>query len=108
MLSNKEKFIFTSELALAISNGLQIEEGLKMLAGFDAGVSHCAKKLMDIMQDGTSFVDALKQSNDFDEYMIQMVVVGQSIGNLDVVLKELSVYYERQTKLTYQIQDAIT
>lgn len=108
MLSNKEKFIFTSELALAISNGLQIEEGLKMLAGFDAGVSHCAKKLMDIMQDGTSFVDALKQSNDFDEYMIQMVVIGQSIGNLDVVLKELSVYYERQKKLNYQIQDAIT
>lgn len=108
MLSNKEKFIFTSELALAISNGLQIEEGLKMLAGFDAGVSSCAKKLMDIMQNGTSFVDALKQSNDFDEYMIQMVVVGQSIGNLDVVLKELSVYYERQKKLNYQIQDAIT
>lgn len=44
MLSNKEKFIFTSELALAISNGLQIEEGLKMLAGFDAGVSRCAQK----------------------------------------------------------------
>lgn len=108
MLSNKEKFIFTSELALAISNGLQIEEGLKMLAGFDAGVSRCAKKLMDIMQDGNFFVDALKQSNDFDEYMIQMVVVGQSIGNLDVVLKELSVYYERQKKLNYQIQDAIT
>ena len=108
MLSNKEKFIFTSELALAISNGLQIEEGLKMLVGFDAGVSRCAKKLMDIMQDGTSFVDALKQSNNFDEYMIQMVVVGQSIGNLDVVLKELSVYYERQKKLNYQIQDAIT
>ena len=108
MLSNKEKFIFTSELALAISNGLQIEEGLKMLAGFDAGVSHCAKKLMDITKDGNSFVDALKQSNDFDEYMIQMVVVGQSIGNLDVVLKELSVYYERQKKLNYQIQDAIT
>lgn len=108
MLSNKEKFIFTSELALAISNGLQIEEGLKMLAGFDAGVSRCAKKLMDIMQNGTSFVDALKQSNDFDEYMIQMVVVGQSIGNLDVVLKELSVYYERQKKVNYQIQDAIT
>ena len=40
--------------------------------------------------------------------MIQMVVVGQSIGNLDVVLKELSVYYERQKKLNYQIQDAIT
>lgn len=39
----QRKIYFTSELALAISNGLQIEEGLKMLAGFDAGVSHCAK-----------------------------------------------------------------
>lgn len=44
MLSNKEKFIFTSELALAISNGLQIEEGLKMLAGFDAGGKSLCKK----------------------------------------------------------------
>lgn len=45
MLSNNEKYIFTSELALAISNGLQVEEGLKMLVGFDADVSICAKKI---------------------------------------------------------------
>ena len=44
MLSNKEKLIFTSELALAISNGIQIEEGLKMLAGFDAGSKSLHKK----------------------------------------------------------------
>lgn len=43
MLSNNEKYIFTSELALAVSNGLQVEDGLKMLAGFDANVSICAK-----------------------------------------------------------------
>ena len=51
---------------------------------------------------------ALKESKEFDEYMIQMVVVGQSIGNLDVVFKELSTYYARQKELNYQIQDAIT
>ncbi len=108
MLTNEEKYIFTSELALAISNGLQIDEGLKMLAGFDAGVSQCAKTIVDFMQDGTPFSDALTKSKEFDDYMIQMVIVGQNIGNLDVVLKELSVYYERQKKLNYQIQDAIT
>ena len=96
MLTNEEKYIFTSELALAISNGLQIDEGLKMLAGFDAGVSRCAKTIVDFMQDGTPFSDALTKSKEFDDYMIQMVIVGQNIGNLDVVLKELSVYYERQ------------
>ena len=108
MLSNNEKYIFTSELALAISNGLQVEDGLKMLVGFDADVSICAKKLEDIMRQGYSFTDALKESKEFDEYMIQMVVVGQSIGNLDVVFKELSTYYARQKELNYQIQDAIT
>ena len=108
MLSNNEKYIFTSELALAISNGLQVEDGLKMLVGFDADVSMCAKKLEDIMKQGYSFTDALKESKEFDEYMIQMVVVGQSIGNLDVVFKELSTYYARQKELNYQIQDAIT
>ena len=108
MLSNNEKYIFTSELALAISNGLQVEDGLKMLVGFDADVSICAKKLEDIMKQGYSFTDALKESKEFDEYMIQMVVVGQSIGNLDVVFKELSTYYARQKELNYQIQDAIT
>lgn len=108
MLTNNEKYIFTSELALAISNGLQIDEGLKMLAGFDMGVSRCAKQLVDMMQSGISFTDALAKSNEFDEYMIQMIVVGQNIGNLDIVLKELSVYYERQKKLNYQIQDAVT
>lgn len=108
MLSNNEKYIFTSELALAVSNGLQVEDGLKMLAGFDANVSICAKKLEDMMKKGSSFTDALKESKEFDEYMIQMVVVGQSIGNLDVVFKELSTYYARQKELNYQIQDAIT
>ena len=65
MLSNNEKYIFTSELALAISNGLQVEDGLKMLVGFDADVSMCAKKLEDIMKQGYSFTDALKESKEF-------------------------------------------
>lgn len=108
MLTNEEKYIFTSELALAISNGLQIEEGLKMLAGFDTRVSQIAKNILDNMHEDVSFIEALKNTNEFDEYMIQMVMVGQNIGNLDVVLKELSVYYQRQKKLNYQIQDAVT
>ena len=43
MLSNNEKYIFTSELALAISNGLQVEDGLKMLVGFDARPWPCSE-----------------------------------------------------------------
>ena len=108
MLSNEEKYIFTSELSMALTNGLQIEEGLKMLAGFDSNVSQVAKQVLDFMENQITFIDALKKTDEFDATMLQMVMVSENIGNLDVVLKELSKYYQRQKKWMYQIQDAIT
>ena len=63
MLSNNEKYIFTSELALAISNGLQVEDGLKMLVGFDADVSICPEQAIRecaSKQEGVVRVDMLK------------------------------------------------
>lgn len=61
MLSNNEKYIFTSELALAVSNGLQVEDGLKMLAGFDANVSICAKKIRRYDEEGFFFYRCIKR-----------------------------------------------
>lgn len=108
MLSNEEKYIFTSELSMALTNGLQIEEGLKMLAGFDLNVSKVASQVLGFMENQISFIEALKKTNEFDATMLQMVMVSENIGNLDGVLKELSQYYQRQKKWMYQIQDAIT
>ena len=108
MLTNDEKYIFTSELSFALKNGLQLEEGLKMLVGYDAHISKCAQNILDDMEKGISFVDCLSNSNEFDDYMIQMTNVGLSIGNLDVIFEQLSIYYDRQKKLTFQIKDAIT
>lgn len=108
MLTNEEKYIFTSELAFTLKNGLSVDEGLKMLIGHDNHISKCSKSLLKDLEKGTSFYDALKNSNEFDAYMIQMVRVGFSIGNLDVIFNQLSQYYDRQKKLSYQIKDAIT
>lgn len=108
MLTNEEKYIFTSELAFTLKNGLSVDEGLKMLVGQDNHISKYSKLILNDMEKGISFYDALKNSNEFDEYMIQMVQVGLSIGNLDVIFNQLSQYYDRQKKLSYQIKDAIT
>lgn len=108
MLTNEEKYIFTSELAFTLKNGLSVDEGLKMLVGQDNHISKYSKLILNDMGKGISFYDALKNSNEFDEYMIQMVQVGLSIGNLDVIFNQLSQYYDRQKKLSYQIKDAIT
>ncbi len=108
MLTNEEKYIFTSELAFTLKNGLSVDEGLKMLVGQDNHISKYSKLILNDMEKGISFYDALKNSNEFDEYMIQMVKVGLSIGNLDVIFNQLSQYYDRQKKLSYQIKDAIT
>lgn len=108
MLTNEEKYIFTSELAFTLKNGLSVDEGLKMLVGQDNHISKYSKLILNDMEKGISFYDALKNSNELDEYMIQMVQVGLSIGNLDVIFNQLSQYYDRQKKLSYQIKDAIT
>ncbi len=108
MLTNEEKYIFTSELAFTLKNGLSVDEGLKMLVGQDNHISKCSKLILNDMEKGISFYDALKNSSEFDEYMIQMVQVGLSIGNLDEIFNQLSQYYDRQKKLSYQIKDAIT
>ncbi len=108
MLTNEEKYIFTSELAFTLKNGLSVDEGLKMLIGHDNHISKCSKQILNEMEKGTSFYDAIKNTNEFDDYMIQMVQVGLSIGNLDVIFGQLSQYYDRQKKLAYQIKDAIT
>ena len=84
MLSNEEKYIFTSELSMALTNGLQIEEGLKMLAGFDLNVSKVASQVLGFMENQISFIEALKKTNEFDATMLQMVMVSENIGNLDV------------------------
>ena len=108
MLTNEEKYIFTSELAFTLRNGLSIEEGLKMLIGNDQHISKCSKLILNDIEKGITFYEALKNLNEFDDYMIQMVYVGLSIGNLDVIFHQLSQYYDRQKKLSYQIKDAIT
>lgn len=109
-LTTQEKSIFCNEIAIILSFGLSIYEGLDIIYPElpNAHLKEVAKQLLDDYQEHGKFYDAIKASQSFDTYMEEMVQIGEESGNLDSVMHQLSKYYERNDDMQAQIKDAIT
>lgn len=109
-LSTKEKSVFCNEIAIILSSGMSIYEGLEMIAPElpNSRLQKVAQDLLKAYQETGRFYDVVKASNAFDNYMEEMVQIGEESGNLDDVMQQLSLYYERNDDMQAQIKDAIT
>lgn len=110
ILSIKEKSIFCNEIAIILASGMSIYEGLEIIAPElpNSHLQAVAKQLLQQYQDTGSFYRVIKASNVFDNYMEEMVQIGEESGNLDDVMYQLSQYYERNDDMQTQIKDAVT
>lgn len=109
-LSTQEKSIFCNEIAIILSSGMSIYEGLEIIAPElpNSHLQKVAKDLLTSYQESGRFYDVIKESNVFDSYMEEMVQIGEESGNLDDVMQQLSLYYERNDDMQTQIKDAVT
>ena len=109
-LTTQEKSIFCNEIAIILSSGLSIYEGLDIVYPElpNAHLKEVAQQLLDYYQEHGKFYDAIKASESFDTYMEEMVQIGEESGNLDSVMHQLCAYYERNDDMQAQIKDAIT
>lgn len=108
-LNYKEKQIFCSQLETVLSSGMSLIEGLELLCTNEtAKVAELAKLIKDKVSDGTSLYNAIKDLPQSDDYFKKMIEIGEINGRLDVVLKELADYYEREDSLQKKIGEAIT
>ncbi|MDD3049002.1 MAG: type II secretion system F family protein [Bacilli bacterium] len=109
-LNAKEKSIFCSEIATILSSGMSIYEGLEIISLelSNGRLKDIATSLMNNYQKTGHFYDVIKASNVFDNYMEEMIKIGEESGNLDDVMYQLSLYYERNDDMQMQIKDAIT
>ncbi|NBK98845.1 MAG: type II secretion system F family protein [Erysipelotrichia bacterium] len=109
-LTTKEKGIFANEIAIILSSGMSIYEGLELIAPElpNEHMRHICIDLLNEYQSKGKFYDALKASQVFDQYMEEMVKIGEESGNLDDVMHQLALYYERNDDMQMQIKDAIT
>ena len=109
-LSSAELSSFCSQVALILSAGLPLYDGMETLAettkGSDnADMYQAASKAV---SDSGSLYQALKQDGRWPTYLTEMVGIGEQTGQLESVMNNLSDYYTREDRIRSAVVSAIT
>lgn len=101
---------FCMSLHLAMHSGISLHEGLEMYQEEETDAARRERLgfLVDELSLGGQLSAALRASEVFPDYMVDMVEVGEKTGKLDDTLMALSRYYDRQEAITKSIRGAVT
>ena len=94
--------IFCKQFSICIKSGIPICDILDLL--YDQMIHKSIKKsliaIRENVQKGNSLYESMKRTiNVYPEFMINMIYLGEESGRLDIILEELSEYYEKEHKL---------
>nr|WP_315023098.1 type II secretion system F family protein [uncultured Aminipila sp.] len=101
---------FCMQIAFLLEAGISIDAGLAVLAE-DTDNQTEKNMLLQMSEDvelGASLAAAMRKTELFPEYLIQMTHIGQETGTLDTVMKSLAQYYEKESILAQTIKNAVT
>lgn len=98
------------QLSAMLTSGLTLVRALDIL--YKEQEKDAAKQVFrDIyeeVQKGSSFSDALRmQQGAFPDFFVSMVQAGESSGSLDVIVRRLELYYDKQNKLNNKIKSSM-
>ena len=98
------------QLSAMLTSGLTLVRALDILykEQVKEGPKQIFREVYEEVQKGSSFSDALKmQQGAFPNFMVSMIQAGESSGSLDVIVKRLEDYYDKQNKLNNKIRGAM-
>lgn len=107
---SKELAVFSREFAIMLS------AGITMFSAFHLLYTRCTKPkqkacymhLIEMLEKGLTLHDAMKRmGNTFPGLLKSMVYAGEASGSLDIVMKKMADYYERDHRLKGKIQTAL-
>jgi len=109
ILTNSYLSMLCQELAMLLDAGLTVSDSVQILYDDEPGKDGKAvmRMLIDDLESGSPFSQALRNTKLFPNYMVQMVEVGEQTGRLVETLKALSEYYERQIRLSVTIKNSV-
>lgn len=110
-VSKRDLVFFLSQLYNLLNAGLGIIDSLKIIIDQTTNKylrGYVANMLQDI-RNGSSLYEAMKNCGKaFPRLMVEMVRVGEAIGNLKEIVHDLYRYYEKQLKNESDIKAALT
>ena len=109
--STKELALFTKQFSMMIENGIPMLQALQLIKeqqkkqDFADIIDRVSKEI----EEGSNLSDALElYPNVFDPLYIAMTRAGEASGRLDLILKQLVSYIEKNAKLKSQVKSAMT
>lgn len=111
-LDNLGVSAFCESMGLMLRAGIQTDEAIGLLgqnqSASGGGVLEDAVALMKKeVEGGSSLADAMRKSEIFPEYALQMVKAGGAAGRLEDVLFKLSRYYADQKTISEKLKSAV-
>ena len=101
---------FCMQVSILLKSAVPLYEGMEAMA--EDGTNEDEKKLFLSMAEklrmGETFGTVLQETGEFPEYMVSMVRLGETTGNLDVCLESLADHYEQEYYLSENLRRAVT
>lgn len=110
VISNTELISFCRQMSMIFRSGISVLEGVELMledSGQENNNYRCMLENLKTYIEETGFFSyAVKETEQFPEYVVSMIELGEQTGNLDEVMDGLANYYEREENLYEDIKNA--
>ena len=109
ILPAAEVSLFCQQAAMMLKAGIPMYDGMELLYRNykDTPYGPAFEKIYEGVQEGGTLYEGVKNAGFFPAYMVHMIEIGESAGELDDVLESLSGYYEREDRMQASIRSAV-
>ena len=109
-LTSAELSSFCSQVALILSAGLPLYDGMETLAETTKGTEYADlyESASKAVTESGSLYEALKKDDRWPTYLVEMTGIGEQTGQLESVMNGLSDYYAREDRIRSSVVSAIT
>ena len=101
---------FCSEIALMLGRACRFTRAWRRLKRRmkTTRTRRCYRGVSETLTQTGSLRDALESAHAFPTYLVEMCGVGERTGHLEDVMRGLSVYYERESRIRQAVRSAVT
>lgn len=108
-LKNKELLIFCKNISILLNSGQNITKTLNILKEQSSNkLKKVIEQIIISINDGNSLSYSFEKTNVFSYYFISLIKSGEKSGNISDAFKNLSLFYEKEEKVSSKIKSSIT
>ena len=109
-LDSAELSSFCSQVALILSAGLPLYDGMETLAETTKGSEYADlyENASKAVNETGSLYQALQRDDRWPTYLVEMTGIGEQTGQLENVMNDLSEYYAREDRIRSSVIGAVT